>query len=500
MRRQPHPVVSPTGGLDVSLDPVFLTDQKSPNLREVYYHKGIVKKEFGFLTFSDTLADRPMAFANYKQLDGTEYLVCLTVDDAQEYDTTNDEWDLIANSDNFTGDEDDRFDWTVMNDLLITTNGKDAIYKWDGTTWAVLGDLAAIQAKLVSQFYTYCILGHTIESGTTCPHRIRWSDTADPEDWTSGLFGFFDINDTQDQIVQLAMLGDRIFVFKEESIWEIYHVGGTDVFKYRNVIMGTGTRCPGSVVHIRGVLVFLGDDDFYSFDGSYVTPIGQDITALVTESQTKIVNTSKLNRAPGVYDVATHNYVVVLPTESDEPDLVLKWDVRNKVWTRRDKQNVPCLGLDRATDRTTWDSAVGTWDGGSWDIPWDRLSLPPGTPQVLYGLDTGVTHKDDRATKSTNRLVWESKDFLFGHASRITGVSIQAKGDPFDLGYSLDGGVTWSGDDTLTPDVTEFKELFQGYNLTTQKIRFRIRTSNETLEVKWIEPWHIQRKRSKSVN
>lgn len=502
MRRQPHPVIGLTGGLDVSADPVFLTDMKSPNLREVYYHERMLKKDYGFDVFGDTLADRSMRFANYKQLDGTEYLICLTVDDAQEYTLATNTWGQVTGSNNFTGDEDDRFDHTVMNDLLIVTNGKDALYKWDGTTWAVLGDLTSpsIQSKLVNTFYNYCILGHTIEDGTTCPHRIRWGDTADPEDWTSGNFGFFDVNDTQDYLVQLAMLGDRLYIFKEASIWEIYHVGGTDIFKYRNVINGIGTRSAGSVVNVRDRLLFLGEDNFYSFDGSNITPIGDDVVNLVTSAESKIVNTSMLGRAPGAYSVATHDYIVILPTEGDEPELLLRYNLDAKNWTRRDKQYVTCLGLDSMADRTPWNSAVGTWDSGSWDVPWDRLSLPPGTPAVIYGLTTGVTHKDDRATKSTNQLVWESKDFLFGHAARITGVSIQALGGPFLLAYSLDGGLTWSSEVTLTPDVTEFSEMFKGYSLTTQKIRFRIRTSNETLEIKWIEPWYIPRKRSKSVN
>ena len=134
MRRQPHPVIGLSGGLDVSADPVFLTDQKSPNLREVYYHKRMLKKEFGFHVFGSgrVLPERPMMFAPYRQLDGDLYLVTLTVDKAYEYDATNDEWDFITDSDVWTGDEDDRFDSCVMNDLFLVTNGKDAVQKWTG--------------------------------------------------------------------------------------------------------------------------------------------------------------------------------------------------------------------------------------------------------------------------------------------------------------------------------------------------------------------------------
>ena len=499
MRRQPHPVIGLSEGLDASMQPSLLTDLKSPSLKEVYFHKGILKKDFGFSVFASTLAERPMLLYTYIQSTGTRILIAVTVDKAYQYNTTTEVWDLIADSTVFTGDEDDRFNACTMNDLFIVTNGKDAIQKWTGAAWAVLGGLTLIKADLAVPFYTYLLLLNTLEDGTRCPFRVRWSDTADPETWSGGNSGFFDMSDTQDVIIGWGMIHDRLYIFKDSSIWEVYYVGGSDIFKYRNVIKGTGTRSAGSIVNIEEILIFLGDDNFYKFDGAHTTPIGNEVVPIVCQAEGKEVNSKMLHRVSSTYSVITRDYKIALPTISNEPELILKYDLKTGVWTRRNKQYTTCFGLDYASDRTAWGAATGTWGGGDWDKAWDFQSIPPETPLVLYGLSTGVFHKDDRVTKSTETLVWESKDFVFGQASRITGFHISAKGDDFEMSHSFDAGLTWSINVILSPDSLEFTDLFYPMNDTTVQVRVRLRTSNENLEVRWVIPWFVKRKRSKEA-
>ena len=51
MKRQPYPVAQLTGGLDVSVDAVFLVDKSSPYLRNVRFDKGLIKKGLGWVAF-----------------------------------------------------------------------------------------------------------------------------------------------------------------------------------------------------------------------------------------------------------------------------------------------------------------------------------------------------------------------------------------------------------------------------------------------------------------
>jgi hypothetical protein len=42
-------------------------------------------------------------------------------------------------------------------------------------------------------------------------------------------------------------------------------------------------------------------------------------------------------------------------------------------------------------------------------------------------------------------------------------------------------------------------EAVKYFNITTDRIRFKITTSESEFELKWIEPWYIERGRSKSL-
>ena len=71
--------------------------------------------------------------------------------------------------------------------------------------------------------------------------------------------------------------------------------------------------------------------------------------------------------------------------------------------------------------------------------------------------------------------------------------------DDFEMSHSFDGGLTWSINVVLSPDSLEFTDLFYPMNDTIIQVRARLRTSNENLEVRWVIPWFVKRKRSKEA-
>src|SRR4030042_456859 len=81
MRRKPYPIFDITKGLDVSVIPLFLTDGASPNLNCIRFHKGIIKKDLGFVPFVDDAAERPMKLYMFTKWAGTLYYALATVDD-----------------------------------------------------------------------------------------------------------------------------------------------------------------------------------------------------------------------------------------------------------------------------------------------------------------------------------------------------------------------------------------------------------------------------------
>ena len=55
MKKTPYPIVDITGGLNVDRDPTMLLDKESPNLRNVRFSQGILKKDVGMNLFGSGL-------------------------------------------------------------------------------------------------------------------------------------------------------------------------------------------------------------------------------------------------------------------------------------------------------------------------------------------------------------------------------------------------------------------------------------------------------------
>ncbi len=504
MRKKAYPVSRLTGGLDLSLDAMLITDSQSPNLELVRFHKGILKKDLGFLDFANTLSEVPMHMDTFYEVDGTEHLMCWSVDYTYRYSSGS--WTKITGCNTWTGDEDNIFYSVIMPDsagtlIIISGNGKDAPQKWDGTTWAALGGWGAgnvIPWYLIT-FRNYLISIGSTESGTQCPFRIRWSNTADPENISSGLAKFFDLVDTVDWCVGAVLMEDRCLIIKERSIWELIHIGGADVFEARLVIDGVGSYCIKSVISLGSEIIFFGSDDVYLFDGVQLESIGTQMFPLFYDTETKIVNHSKIHRACAIYVEELAEYWLCLPTSGETSDWLVKYNFDNKAWSQRDLQ-VNCWGYYSAQETpdvwTDWSSA---WNSGDYDEPWRRKALPGSAPITLYGDHSKKFYQDDRLEPSSGEMIWESKDWLFAHGERILEIRYYVRGDDFEVCYSTDGGLSYSTWETLSPDSNVFKECVQYLNFTCQTFRVKIRTSDNNFELKWIEPWYIPRQRSKEL-
>ena len=444
---------------------------------------------------------RVMDMGVYSKLSGTDTLIALTLRQAVRYNTTTSVFDDIDGGQVFTGDEDNIFYTAHFADEYIITNGNDAVYKYDGTTFDVLGGLAApdtvITAKYVVSFYNHLLLLHTTEAGTACSVRVRWSDTGNAEEWddtdATTTCGYFDLTDTSGAITGCKVLEDRLFVFKKDSIWEVYHVGGTDVFKARLIINGVGTEAGKTIQVIGENLLFMGSDNFYSFDGNILTPIGDALVNDYFLLGEHVVNAGKLNRAVSAKITSMGVYFVGLATTGDDPTILLEYDLKNNAWHKRDK-SLTALGFVALSNRTTWNDFSGTWNNASGT--WDSYQSSINAPFLLVGQSSGVVQKNDAAQSSLSLFTYETKDLVLAHAARLTDFRFVGKGSNVYVSYSTDSGLSWSDEDLVTLQSDHLTEKIVWLNKTCRKIRFRFRTYATSVELQYIEPWYIPRQRS----
>jgi len=386
----------------------------------------------------------------------------------------------------FTGDEDDQFCSCVSFDstgdeLFLLANQLEYIQKWDGGSgnFSNLGgwDTALVKARQIIPFQSRLIAGWTVENAIICARRVRWSVAGDIEDVTGTGSGFAELVETPDLIVCLKLLKNKLFVIKEKSIWELVYIGGTDVFRPAIRIEKVGGSAPLGIVSRGEELIIYGNDNVYLYDGLNLVPIGEQVYPYLYETGNRLVNTTRVNRVPSMYRREQRTFMMCCPTEGEVPSLIFEYYFKHGAWVLRDKE-ITAFGEATVAGGATWLDLVGTWEAQTWT--WMIQALPAGAPKMLIGDSDGNVWEDDRLTKSTDYMVWETKDWMFAHAERVVEFRVQAKGGPFNCYYSLDQGETWSS----------AKEFAVSTGWTSYA---------EDCDIKWIEPWYIPRARSKSL-
>jgi len=508
MRKQPYPIAQLTGGLDVSVDPVFLLDKASPNVENIRIDKALIKKGLGLKAFSTDLPldSAVMLIDSFPQSDGTTDYIFVTLDYVYSYSSLTDTFTNISQQtspptpDAFTGDLDNQFCGCTAiksdgSDVYILTNGVDVPQMWDGSDeFEDLTGWTTVKAKNFVYWKNRLIAAGTIESGTACPKRIRWSVAGDITDISGTGSGFFDLVETADFNVAFLVMKDKLYVIKERSIWELEYVGGTTVFNPVLKVSAVGSYTPHGAVPLDEEMIFYGTDNVYLFDGFSLNPVGTQIYPKLYETDSRIVNASVATRFQAAYVEELQQYLLCVASgENTVPNLVFAYDFNNGAWTVK-QQEVTAIGYFDVGSSLQWNELTTTW--ANWVGVWRSASLPDAAPTTLFGDTDGNVWEDDRLTTSTQYMCYETKDFIFEHAVRWVEFRVQARYGPFSVKYSIDGGENWSSEKSFSVS-TDWTEYAWFLNLTSAKIRFRIECDASQLEIKWLEPWYIERKRSK---
>lgn len=187
---------------------------------------------------------------------------------------------------------------TMQNNCYVV-NGSGAV-RWNGSTVTALGstfndNLAAPTggnlptARTIATHMGRLWVGYTRESGTDYPHRIRFShpsnvaNTMGPEDWRTNDYIDIDPGVDGDYIVALVPMGERLLVFKRNSIYSI--VGADqETFQVFPVTRQVGAVGADAIVSTDiGVFFFHWPTGVYLFDGNNLQYLFANIRPAVEE-------------------------------------------------------------------------------------------------------------------------------------------------------------------------------------------------------------------------
>lgn len=339
-----RPLTIPNLGLGLNLrDPATeIASGQMAASHNMLFSRGVLRTPYGFAKFAED--DLPLASAiiglfHYQEQGRrpTDHVVAMTRTKLYRWDSLSDGWDDIspsaalkagpdavpsfvafAHEDGITEDG-----TACFYHLLACDGGASPIYRWAGKFEDKFYELAGADgyhetdtptptlhcADQVSAFYNHVILLNpktwdaTGKEFVENPQTILWGKAGKVETDDSGTAytitdagaGYLPLVDTGGQNVWCAMLGaSQLIVYQNNSIWYLYHVGGTDIFKARLQIPDFGLLSPGLIVPWKNKHYLVGSD-FQPYEysgGSSVQPIGVSIADALKED----IEPSRLKR------------------------------------------------------------------------------------------------------------------------------------------------------------------------------------------------------------
>jgi hypothetical protein len=167
---------------------------------------------------------------------------------------------------------------TFLNNVYAT-NGVDIPWKWTGSgnvsSMTLPTDCTIPKFNII--FQAYLFIADSVVGGVRERSRLNWGVINSGDTWLDADFAYINRNDGQD-ITGLAVLGDRIVIMKDRSIWIGQFTGDVDIpFQFQKTQSHVGCVSGYSIQNVANGLTFMGEDGIYFFDGNQSTKLSNRI-------------------------------------------------------------------------------------------------------------------------------------------------------------------------------------------------------------------------------
>ena len=378
---------------------------------------------------------------------------------------------------------------------LLFTNGVDAPKRYDGTSCVDLPGLPAGGAtvcKALGLFNNHVLLLGTSEGGTDYPQRVRWSDTADPTNWSTGNAGYNDLVSSEDFIVTGAPLGPFFIVYKERSIVRMEYVGSTDrLFNFTDTVAGEGAVSHDGLIDLGDQHIFIGNSNIYLYKGEFSYDALNDRVVNKMFTTSSELNASAKHRSFAIYvEELDEVWAFYAQGSSTWPDRIMRVSLSSDtVWYRKLQHQIAGFGFYQRTTAVTWDELTGTWEQQSW--AWDSQALQSNSPTTLLcdPVNNVVYEYDYTTTSDAGQAIsWllETRDFEHSHFKvRLDSVDLLFNGSGVSIEVSLDRGQTWK---TLGSGLSNngLKQTRLWSQQVGDSLRFRLSGQSSGFEMGWL--------------
>lgn len=250
---------------------------------------------------------------------------------------------------------------------------------------------------------------------------------------------------TNEGIVTVEFIKDRLVVFLERSTWEIVYTGNQiNPFAWQQINTELGAESTFSIVPFDKVALGIGNVGIVACNGSNVERIDNSIPDEVFAIHN---DNGGIERVAGIRDYFVEMVYWTFPavdasSEFPFPRAVLVYNYKTNTWAIN-RDSITAFGYFQSQTGVTWDSTTVTWDDS---VTWDSGQLQPRARQVIAGNQEGFVFIIDPGT-TTNASVIQITNSSIGAGGVVTITAI----DHNLLGeeYIYITGVTGTGDTLL---------------------------------------------------
>lgn len=425
LQKYPVKIVGP--GVVKNLPANLIPDNAFQDLNNVRLLNGVLSKVPGWTKFTAAALTGKILGIDQLFLDsGSDYLMIVTESHIYKWNTGTSVFDDLGSG--LSGVITQPVSTEVAFNLFLLANSIDTVKKWDGSSgsFAALGGLTDVEvldgtppiivttAGCVRFFKNFIVLIDVTENGTRKPLRVRWCRLDLPENWKNdssgnGEAGAADIG-TTDWNLTAERLGNSLAIYKERSIWLMSYIGVPLIFDFREVITGLGAVGPRAVGNFGDEHFFVGNDDFYFFNGESIESVGEPVRQwFFTNAHPNYLNLTQ------VFIMEENNELLVAFASTASTDgtfdkaLVYNW--LEESWSIRDLTAMTALGYYRQTkdlawsdDSGSWAAALGTWDERTFltNAPINLLGDSGG---YIYQIQGGDQNGAAVALSATSKLL-----------------------------------------------------------------------------------------------
>lgn len=387
---------------------------------------------------------------------------------------------------------------------LVDVNTSDLEETDEGYTRRTLA------GKYLANFDSHLVMANIKMDGSSEPLMVVWSDLYEPEKWYEKAGyegGYFTFPATNLAITGLSYQRGYGIIFTKNSIQSARYIGyDSGLFEFTSISNSVGCQYHYSVGQVKDVIFFAGKDNFYSLDGTTVTPVGTEVWK-VFQSVLKDVNAD----LPVFVDEARNliYWKFAANGQNGTVNNVLYDVVYNFVedrWTIREADGIVAVweGTEDYVTCVTWDELPVAFSSFPDSILWSDF-VSDFNHKKLYLTDSNFlvedTTKRSGVDDAGKNIFIESRDFcltfddeiitvekirLLAGQANLTGATAvaNAAGITLQLGYrnNLHDTITWSTEVNVATELAEESNLyfhFRPQAIVGKVFRLRLRVTNK---------------------